>query len=252
MFAVGVLLWELWHGRLVGRLPEGLRVPGEALPFAGLPPRRAAEFGEGSLDRDFLASTSGQNSAAQDPPPAPPPLRAVLGACCGPTAGARPSIAEALHAFESDVTVAALKVAASLSPPAGEDGDDKEVGDLDEMGDFFAAAGLGDGPEGSGGADPLMRALLRASGLGRYESELVDLGFTDVEMLGDRELLDDATLLDQLKMSKLDVRRLRAALSQRMRSGGLAAAMSGAGATSASRDRWHALEKELASVGTGI
>jgi hypothetical protein len=55
--------------------------------------------------------------------------------------------------------------------------------------------------------------LLARAGLERYAQVLCDLGFNDAEMLSDRELLDDDTLINIVGMSREDVRTLRAAIA---------------------------------------
>ena len=58
------------------------------------------------------------------------------------------------------------------------------------------------------------RLLLRKADLLKYEARLVLFGFTDLETLLDREVLDDATLAKDVGMTKLDIRKFRALLQR--------------------------------------
>jgi hypothetical protein len=99
------------------------------------------------------------------------------------------------------------------------------------------------------GMDPEMARFLLSAGLFRHAATLADLGYGDMEMLADAEILGDGVLKDEVGMSKFDVRKLRAELAA------YEAELAGAGAPSgrrgsvgagggapASRGRWRAAQ----------
>lgn len=59
-----------------------------------------------------------------------------------------------------------------------------------------------------------MAAFLAGANLSRHAASLATLGYTDVEDLSDRHILDDQTLIEQVGMSKDDVRALRAKIAK--------------------------------------
>lgn len=54
--------------------------------------------------------------------------------------------------------------------------------------------------------------FLSVSNLDKYTALIIEKGFTDMESLCDREVLDDETLKNEINMTKLDIRKFRAAI----------------------------------------
>jgi exonuclease III len=90
------------------------------------------------------------------------------------------------------------------------------VGNGDGGGGGDSGVGVGDTAttttvvvDGNSAAGKTMKRFLRKAGLESFAAELMEQGYSDVETLSDRELLDDATLAYKIGMGKSEVKALR-------------------------------------------
>jgi len=54
--------------------------------------------------------------------------------------------------------------------------------------------------------------FLKSANLSKYAQAIIENGFSDMEALCDREVLDDETLKNEIKMTKLEIRKFRGAI----------------------------------------
>jgi serine/threonine protein kinase len=240
VYAVGVILWELWH---------------QTAPFAGLPVARVVAHVMRGKRLPF--------TDVEGDEPAPELFRALVGECWHQAPAQRPAAAAVARAVKKLFPVAAVKLARrrSLSnastasrdqvgvpgPPPGSPGSPpwpprspagspgspgspgsvqlrKRLSSKNSALEGVAEGGLLDldaaakaqSPYGPppltlpGPAGALSVPLFLAGcGLDAHAGKFDEYGFTDVGMLGDRELLDDDTLLSVIGLTKAEVRLFR-------------------------------------------
>jgi serine/threonine protein kinase len=187
MYACAVLLWELWF---------------KQDPFKGMPATRVIQH-----------VTRGKRLPIMGGPgiPAPPSdYKDLVATLWRPDPGTRPTAKAALATFTDEVFPEVAKMPGGGAAPESGDDDDAEDEEEAKAPDDVAVAV----PAKAASMDVETRSFLRKAGLEKYERLFVDFGFTDMEILMDRELLDDSTLARDVKMSKLDIRRFRAVLEK--------------------------------------
>ena len=130
----------------------------------------------------------------------PPTLRALIKSCWLERAIDRPTVAKVFTAFQDEVCPAVKALTGEIGASPTESSSSvmysTSPGDSSSAAaDDIAVMGVGE--------------FLRSAGLEAFECKLQEHGFTDVETLSDREILDDQTLAKDVGMSKSDIRKLR-------------------------------------------
>ena len=198
VYATGVILWQLWFKevpyfgiklhKLLGKVTRGKRPPFEP--------------GTDELDASKL--------------PAPPQLRALVETCWAQAPGDRPSASEALDIFQGAIVNVVLALPGDIGDP-NSSGNEKAAQMLERRPSItgstqdFSSRGNGAVLQLSGptsGAVALASFLSKA-GLQRFAEGLVELGYSDISSLSDKDLLDDKILFEELSMRKAEVRSLR-------------------------------------------
>jgi len=192
VYALGVILWQLWYqtepwfGKAIHKVVMEV-TKGRRPPLA----RAAAQRGQ--------EATVGNHTDRAD---APEPLAALVEACWAQLPADRPLIASVFEIFDQKVVPVAGGGAGGAGGGAG-------VLDLEDVAVPVAPP-----------STVTMRGLLEPLGLGQYIDAFVTHGFTDLATLADAELLTDDILFGDIKLKRLEVRKLRSHLAASSRGGG--------------------------------
>jgi serine/threonine protein kinase len=225
VYALGIILWELWY---------------QTAPFAGLPVARVVAHVMRGKRLPF-AEVEGDEQI-------PELFRALIEECWAQEPSKRPPVANVARAIKKLFPAAAVKLARrrttsntnisnssrdQISRDQVNQGHTKTVDNaagspaplrrrtknstLGASKDSVAEGGLVELDAVAKGLQPAAPTLgnmsvpmfLAGCGLESHAGKFEEFGFSDVAMLGDRELLDDDTLLSVIGLTKAEVRVFR-------------------------------------------
>lgn len=156
--------------------------------------------------------------------PSPPDaLVSLIEDCWAQSAFARPDINAVFSRFEGEVVpaVEAIIQAAAPDDAAGAaEGGAAEGGAAEASAAEAGAASLTVMGAKSllardGGGQKTLKGFLKSANLEKFEAKLAEQGYTDVESISDREILDDGTLARDIGMSKVEIRKFRAQIEMK-------------------------------------
>lgn len=195
IYAISIILWQLWFQRK---------------PYSGF-----------SMQKIIAHITKGKRLAFLEPEggaqlTTPSVLQELIVACWDSDPAKRPKIDDVVTAFVEQVTPAVTKLivcadgtTAAGDAPALAPGEvrapDRADKSTPKAGPQISQAGTSRSRQRMD-----MAAFLEKAALGKHSAKIEELGFTDIEMLSDRELLDDETLASVVGMSKMEIRKFRA------------------------------------------
>jgi len=196
VYAMAIVLWELWF---------------KQTPFNGMPATRVVQH----VTRGKRLPMIGLPGIS----PPPGELKGLLAALWRPEPAQRPTVNEALAEFLVEVFPAVKEMPGGNAPFGGsgaaEDVGEEKGGDEPmDLDDELGGAGMSVAVQRSSKMDLDVAAVLKKAGLQGYALVLTAHGFTDLETLIDPDVLDDATLMQDIKMTKMDIRKFRGLLQK--------------------------------------
>ena len=192
VYALGIIMWQLWF---------------KQTPFKG---KNAHSI--------IILVMRGKRPAFKGEPnqgPAPPePLMALIEACWAQEYKDRPSVAQVFGVFDSTVESAVETFEGRIGPVEGRNLSEKIATLTQSMLTLTRGTGMSLSGRVSTSNRTLVSFLAEAE-LDQFAPVLAEQGFSDVDAVCDKEVLDDDTLAHIIGMSKTQIRRLREIIAGR-------------------------------------